>query len=64
MPFGTLLDSRGRNETIMGKLYGISEEPGWRPGGSVESAKREDETQVMMDRLLRECFKSKCDAGD
>lgn len=44
---------------------GISREQGWRPGTIVRSApsQLEIETQLVVDRLLRECFTRKSPRG-
>jgi hypothetical protein len=66
MSYGTSIDSHVYNPPITaGVLCGISREQGWRPGTILNSApsQLEIETQLAMDRLLRDCFTSKSARG-
>jgi hypothetical protein len=62
MPYGASIDSHVYNPPITAEvLCGISRERGWRRGTIVKSASSqlEIETQLVVDRLLRECFTRK-----
>jgi hypothetical protein len=62
MSYGASIYSHVYNPPITAEvLCGISREQGWRPGTIANSAlsQLESETQLVMDRLLRECFTSK-----
>ena len=57
MSYGASIHSHGYNPPIASEvLHGISREQRWLPGTIVNSApaRREIETQLVMDRLLRE----------
>src|SRR5258707_11935455 len=62
MSYGASIHSHVYNPPITAEvLCKISRGQGWRPGTIVNSApsQLEIETQLVMDRLLRECFTSK-----
>jgi hypothetical protein len=66
MSYGASIYSDVYNPPITTEvLCGISREQGWLPGTIVSSApsQLEIETQLVMDRLLRECFTSKSPRG-
>jgi len=66
MSYGASIHSHVYNPPITAEvLCGISRGQGWRPGTIVNSApsQLEIETQLVMDRLLRECFTSKSPRG-
>jgi hypothetical protein len=66
MPYGASIDSHVYNPSITAEvLCGISRERGWRLGTIVKSApsQLEIETQLVVDRLLRECFTRKSPRG-
>jgi hypothetical protein len=59
MPYGSSIDSHVYDQLITADvLCGISRKQGWWPGTIVKSApsQLEIETQLVVDRLLRECF--------
>jgi hypothetical protein len=59
MSYGASIRSHVRNPPITAEvLWGISREQQWRPGSIVTLAASETEieTQLVIDRLLRECF--------
>jgi hypothetical protein len=62
MPYGASIYTPVYNPLITAEvLYGISRGQGWRPGIIVNFAtsQLEIETELVMDRLLREYFTSK-----
>ena len=62
MSYGASIYSHGYNPPIASEvLHGISREQGWLPDTIMNSApvRREIETQLVMDRLLRECLTRK-----
>src|SRR5437899_11666209 len=62
MSYGASIHSHVYNPPITAEVpCGISRGQGWRPGTIVNSApsQLEIETQLVMDRLLRECFTRK-----
>lgn len=64
MPYGASIDSHVYNPPITAEvLCGISRERGWRRSTIVKSAPTEIETQLVVDRLLRECFTRKSPRG-
>jgi hypothetical protein len=66
MPDGASIDSHVYNPPITAEvLCRISPERGWRRGTIVKSApsQLEIETQLVVDRLLRECFTRKSRAA-
>jgi hypothetical protein len=68
MSYGASIHSHVYNPPITAEvLCGISREQGWLPGTIVSFApsQLEIETQLVMDRLLRECLtrKSPCGTG-
>ena len=66
MSNGTSIDSHVYYPPIVAEvLCGISREQGWRLGTIVKSApsQLEIETQLVVDRLLRECFTRKSPRG-
>jgi hypothetical protein len=66
MSYGASIYSHVYGPPITAKvLCGISREQGWRPGTILNStpSQLEIETQLVMDRLLRDCFSSKSARG-
>src|SRR6476469_718736 len=66
MSYGASIYSHVYKPPIRAKgLCGISRGQGWRPGTLVKSApsQLEIETQLVVDRLFRECFKRKSQRG-
>ncbi len=66
MSYGASIYSHVYNPPITAEvLCGISRGSGWRPGTIVNSApsQLEIETQLVMDRLFRECFTRKSPRG-
>jgi hypothetical protein len=65
MSYGASIVCHVYNPPITAEVCGISREQGWRPGTIVKSAPShlEIETQLVVDRLLRECFTRKSQRG-
>jgi hypothetical protein len=66
MSYGASIYSHVYNPPITAEvLCGISREQGWRPGTIAKSApsQLDIETQLVVDRLLRECFIRKSCGG-
>jgi len=66
MSYGASIYSHVYNPPIKAEAhFGISRGQGWRPGTIVKSApsQLEIETQLVVDRLMRECFTRKSPRG-
>ena len=66
MSYGASIYSHVYNPPITAEVHcGISRGQGWRPGTIVKStpSQLEIETQLVVDRLIRECFTRKSPRG-